>query len=64
MHVLRHPRNALALGIVFVALAIVYWAVPYFGNGHVDYTGITLLVGLGAAMALMAYVLVAGSPRD
>ena len=64
MHVLRHPRNALALGVVFVVLAILYWAGPYFGNGHVDYTGITLLVALGAAMSLMAYVLAAGSSRD
>jgi hypothetical protein len=64
MHVLRHPRNALIVGGMFVAIAIVYWAAPYFGNGHVDFAGLTLLGALGVAMALMAYVLVAGSPRD
>ncbi len=64
MHVLRHPRNALAVGLVFVVLAVVYWAAPYLGSGHVDPTGITLLAALGVAMALMAYVLVAGSSRD
>ena len=64
MHILRHPRNALVLGLVFVVFAFFYWAAPYFGNGHVDPTGITLLVALGAAMSLMAYVLVSGSPRD
>ncbi|HYM83897.1 MAG TPA: hypothetical protein VEY67_07095 [Candidatus Dormibacteraeota bacterium] len=63
MHVLRHPRNALLVGIVFVVIAFVYWAAPYFGNGHVDPAGITLLGALGVAMALMAYVLVAGSSR-
>lgn len=64
MHVLRHPRNALAVGIVFVLIALVYWLAPTLGNGKVDPAGITLLAALGAAMALMAYVLVAGSPRD
>ncbi len=64
MHVLRHPRNALAVGLVFIGLAVVFWAAPNLGNGHVDPTGITLLFALGIAMALMAYVLVAGSPRD
>ncbi len=64
MHVLRHPRNALAVGIVFFVIDVFYWAVPTFGHGKVDYAGITLLAALGVAMSLMAYVLVAGSPRD
>ncbi len=64
MHLLLHPRNALAVGIVFEVIAVIYWAVPYLTGAHVDYTGITLLVALGAAMALMSYVLAAGSPRD
>ena len=45
-------------------VGILYWAVPYFGGWHVDYAGTTMLIALGAAMALMAYVLVAGSPND
>ena len=34
------------------------------GAIHVDYAGTTLLIFLGAAMALMAYVLVAGSSKE
>ena len=64
MHPLRHPRNAAMVGIIFVIIAVVYWAVPYFGGWHVDYTGFTLLLFLGVAMALMAYVLVAGSSKE
>ena len=50
--------------ITLVVVGILYWAVPYFGGWHVDYAGTTMLIALGAAMALMAYVLVAGSPND
>jgi len=64
MHPLRHPRNALAIGVIFVAIAIVYWVSPYLGHGHVDYAGITMLAALGIAMGLMFYVLIAGSPND
>jgi preprotein translocase subunit SecY len=64
MHPLRHPRNAALVGIIFVVIAIVYWAVPYFGGWHLDYAGTTMLLALGIAMALMAYVLVAGSPSE
>ena len=64
MHPLRHPRNAALVGILFVGIGIVYWAVPYLGDWHVDYAGTTMLIFLGAAMALMAYVLVAGSSKE
>lgn len=64
MHPLRHPRNAGLVGLLFVAIAIVYWFVPSVGNGHVDLAGMTMLVALGIAMGVMAYVLVAGSPRN
>ena len=64
MHPLKHPRNAAAVGIIFVVIALVYWVTPALGNGHVDYAGITMLFALGIAMALMAYILVAGSPRS
>lgn len=64
MHPLRHPRNAALVGIVFVVIAGIYWFVPSFGNGHVDFAGLTMLTALGIAMGLMAYVLVAGSPRE
>ena len=64
MHPLRHPRNAAIVGILFVVIAVVFWAVPYFGGWHVDYAGVTMLAVLGIAMALMAYVLIAGSPSE
>ena len=64
MHPLKHPRNALVVGITFVVIAAIYWAVPYFGGWQLDYAGVTMLVLLGVAMALMAYVLIAGSPNE
>ena len=64
MHPLRHPRNAAMVGIIFVIIGVVYWAVPYVGGWHIDYAGVTMLLVLGIAGALMAYVLVAGSSSD
>jgi hypothetical protein len=64
MHPLRHPRNAAIVGVIFVITGFAYWAIPYFGGWHLDYAGVTMLGVLGIAMAVMAYVLVAGSPSD
>ncbi len=64
MHPLRHPRNAIFVGILFVVIGFVYWVVPYVGDWHIDYAGVTMLGALGIAMALMAYVLIAGSPNE
>ena len=61
MHPLRHPRNSILVGLLFVVIAIIYWAIPTIGGWQVDYAGITMLVALGVAMSLMAYVLIAGS---
>ena len=47
MHPLRHPRNAIFVGLIFVAIAIVYWAVPTIGGWQVDYAGVTMLLFLG-----------------
>jgi hypothetical protein len=55
--VIIKPRYTLLAGVVFIGLAIVY------GSLSQDWGGVTMLVALGIAMALMAYVLVAGSPR-
>lgn len=56
-----NPRKAAAVGIVFVAIAVIY---ALFTNvvdpSHLDFAGLTMLVALGAAMSLMAYVLFAG----
>jgi hypothetical protein len=64
MHPLKHPRNAALVGILFVVIAVVYWGVPYFGGWHLDYAGVTMLAALGVAMAIMFYVLIAGSAKD
>jgi peptidoglycan/LPS O-acetylase OafA/YrhL len=64
MHPLRHPRNAIFVGLLFVGIGLVYLFVPLIGGWHVDYAGATMLIALGAAMAIMAYVLIAGSPND
>jgi hypothetical protein len=64
MHPLRHPRNALGLGVLFGFIGFLFWAVPTSGGWHVDYAGTTLLILLGVAMSILFYVLIAGSPND
>jgi hypothetical protein len=64
MHPLRHPRNAIFVGVMFVVVGLIYWVVPYLGRWHIDYAGVTMLAALGIAMGLMAYVLIAGSPNE
>jgi hypothetical protein len=64
MHRVREPGCAAVVGIVFRVRGFIYWALPYFGNFHIDYAGVTMLGILGISGALMAYVLVAGSPSD
>jgi hypothetical protein len=64
VHPLKHPRNAAFVGLLFVAIGVIYWAAPYLVGGYIDYAGLTMLIALGAAMAMMAYVLIAGSPRS
>jgi hypothetical protein len=68
MHPLRHPRNAAFVGIIFVLIAIVYYAIPSLDGLELPLydiaAGSTLLLFLGVAMAIMAYVLVAGSSDE
>ena len=45
---------------MFLAIAIIYWLFPYLVGRGIDYAGVTMLIALGAAMSLMAYVLFAG----
>jgi lipopolysaccharide export LptBFGC system permease protein LptF len=68
MHPLRHPRNAALVGIVFIVIAVIYYVVPTL-DGIVPSSddiaaGTTMLLFLGVAMAIMAYVLVAGSTEE
>jgi uncharacterized membrane protein YagU involved in acid resistance len=55
--VITKPRFALLAGAIFIVLALVY------GTLSQDWAGVTMLFALGIAMAVMAYVLVVGSPR-
>lgn len=64
MHLLRHPRNAALLGILFLVIDAFYVTAPLIGGGQVDYAGATMLAALGIAMAFMAYVIAAGTPHD
>jgi hypothetical protein len=64
MHPLKHPRNAMLVGLLFVAVAVVFYVWPTVVGGYFEPAGATLLALLGVAMAIMAYVLVAGSPRE
>jgi Co/Zn/Cd efflux system component len=58
-------RRAALVGLVFVVIAIIYFAFPtLIDPSHVDFAGITMLAALGLAMALMAYVLFAGVSRS
>ena len=64
MNLIRQSRVAALVGVVFAIIGVVYWAVPTFGGWHVDYAGVTMLILLGVAMAIMFYVLAAGSPSE
>lgn len=64
MHPLRHPRNAIFVGLVFVIVGAIYFGVQAGTGWTVDYAGVTLLILLGVAIAIMSYVLIAGSPND
>ena len=60
-----NPRRAALAGIVFLVIAVVYFVFPTVVDpARVDYAGLTLLIALGAAMSLMAYVLFAGLSRS
>ena len=64
MHPLRHPRNAIFVGLMFSFIGVVYWFAQSRADFHVDIAGVTLLLLLGVAVSIMAYVLIAGSPND
>jgi len=58
------PRRAALVGVIFLFIAAFYWTFPYIVQPeHIDYAGITMLIALGAAMSIMAYVLVAATRK-
>jgi hypothetical protein len=64
MHPVRRPVYAIAIGVLFLVLGVLYYVIPAITGGHVDWSGMVMLAALGIAMGLMAYVLTAGSPSD
>ncbi|MGK2850242.1 MAG: hypothetical protein ACSLFN_04945 [Candidatus Limnocylindrales bacterium] len=64
MKTASHSRNAIVIGASFAVIGIIFFVVPTVGGWHVDYAGVTLLLCLGIAMSIMAYVLTAGSSND
>jgi hypothetical protein len=56
-HPIAHPRNAIFLGLMFVALSLAYLFLSH------DAGGSTMIFALGIAMSLAFYALAAGSPR-
>lgn len=55
-----NPKRAALIGLVFPVIAVVYALVPLAMGDPIDWAGVTMLIALGAAMALMGYVLVVG----
>lgn len=64
MQAVRRSRNAIAIGLAFVVVGLAYLFLAEPLHYRIEWAGVTMLVALGAAMGLMAYVLVAGSARD
>ena len=55
------PRRAALIGLVFPLIAVGYFIfATVVEPSHVEFAAITLLLGLGVATSLMAYVLFAG----
>ena len=52
------------MGLIFVVIAVVYWALPYYAGFPEDWAGITMLLALGVAMSIMTFVLFAGLRRS
>lgn len=59
-----NPKRAALVGLVFPVIAVLYLLAPSVLGGTIDLAGFTMLIALGAAMALMAYVLFAGLQRS
>jgi hypothetical protein len=56
------PRRIALVGVIFVVIgAIYYTAATILDPTHVDWAGFVMLLALGVAMSLMAYVLFTAS---
>jgi hypothetical protein len=52
------------VGLTFALAGALYWVVQAVAGWPVDYAGVTMLLLLGVATSILAYVLIAGSPND
>lgn len=59
-----HPKRAALVGLVFPVIAVFYFSLTTALGGTVDYAGLTMLLALGVAVSLMAYVLAAGLAKS
>jgi hypothetical protein len=59
-----NPKRAALVGLVFPVIAVAYLVAPTVLGGTVDYAGFTMLIALGAATAIMAFVLFSGLQRS
>ena len=64
MDAIRRSRNAIAIGVMVLVVGLAYLFLANPLGYRIEWAGVTMLVALGAAMGLMAYILVAGTPRD
>jgi hypothetical protein len=64
MAAIRRSRNAIAIAILFLVVGLAYLGFADPVGYRIEWAGVTMLIALGAAMGLMAYVLIAGTPRD
>jgi hypothetical protein len=56
------PRRVAFVGIIFVVIATIYYVgATILDPSHVDWAGFVMLIALGVAMSLMAWVLFTGS---
>jgi len=57
-------RNVILIAVTFIAVGAIYaiGATPL--GYHIEWAGVTMLGALGVAMAIMFYVLLAGSSPD
>jgi len=53
-----NPRRAALVGIIFVVIAVAYYGfATLLDPTHVDWAGFVMLIALGVAMSLMAFIL-------
>lgn len=57
-------RFPILAGLLFVLVSVAYAAFAPVLGYHIEWAGVTMLFALGAAMALMSYVLIAGVGKD